>query len=81
MKCICCEEELIKVNYDAFNGFSDEILVGDGSQFDFCVFDVAICDSCIEEKAKKEILVYKRNHFQKINIEEFKTMFLNKKYN
>lgn len=77
VKCICCEKLIERLYPDHgvdaqkpwqgmwSNGIVDRIEAGYGSLVDGDMFIIAICDTCIDRKAKEGIAIWAGNYMMR----------------
>ena len=64
MKCICCEKAFTTSNnIGSFIGSTTcEVSCGYGSENDGDIYEILICDQCLDEKFKKDVAIYRTNY-------------------
>jgi len=74
MKCICCEKAFTTSNnIGSFIGSTKcEVSCEYGSENDGDIYEILICDQCLDEKFKKDVAIYRSNYMGYTDEEKLK---------
>lgn len=63
LKCICCEKAFTTSIGGSFIGSTScEVPCEYGSENDGDIYEILICDQCLDEKFKKDVAIYRSNY-------------------